>query len=174
MSHHRRRNYRHEQEVDGVLEVEDRKDHETSATHQLHEATDVGQSDIALVEKAYVYLTKGTYPEGANKNDKRSIRRKAERLKEQNGELYYKKRGGVEVSDFRNKDSKKLSCADFYRCVSSLTLENERKLWNHATSTQHLGTWDGRERYRGLQRGLSLYRLQLVMFARGVAESSTQ
>ena len=101
-----------------------------------------------------MYLTKGTYPEGANKNDKRSVRRKAE---EQNGGLYYKKRGGVEVSDFRNKDSKKLSCAD---CVSSLTLKNERKLWNHATSTQHLGTWDGRERYRGLQRGLSGLELQ--------------
>ena len=62
------------------------------------EPVDDEQCEIALVEKAYLYLTKATYPEGTSKNEKRSIRRKAERLKEQNGELYYKKRGGVEVS----------------------------------------------------------------------------
>ena len=55
------------------------------------------ESDIVLVEKAYLYITKGTYPENATKNDKRSIRRKAERLRDRNGELYYKKRCGLEV-----------------------------------------------------------------------------
>ena len=62
-------------------------------------------SNVTLhwVERAYAYLTKGEYPEGATKNEKRSIRRKAEQLKEENGELYYKKRGGVEVSEFRDK-----------------------------------------------------------------------
>jgi hypothetical protein len=65
----------------------------------FQEAPDEEQSDIALVENAYLYLTKGAYPDGATKNEKRSIRRKAERLKEVNGELYYKKRGGAEVSE---------------------------------------------------------------------------
>ena len=53
------------------------------------------EGDIVLVEKAYLYITKGNYPEGTTKNEKRSIRRKAERLTDRNGEIYYKKRGGL-------------------------------------------------------------------------------
>ena len=37
------------------------------------ETPDDEQSDIVLVERAYLYLTKGAYPEGATKNEKKSI-----------------------------------------------------------------------------------------------------
>ena len=46
-----------------------------------------------------MYLTKGIYiSKRSDQNEKRSIRQKAEQLKEENRELYYKKRGGEEVS----------------------------------------------------------------------------
>ena len=45
------------------------------------------ESDIVLVEKAYWLPKEHTSPENATKNEKRSIRRKAERLTEKNGEL---------------------------------------------------------------------------------------
>ena len=69
--------------------------HELQVESPHLETSDDEQSDIALVERAYLYLTKGAYPEGATKNEKRSIRRKTEPLKEENGELYYR-RSGVE------------------------------------------------------------------------------
>ena len=79
--------------------IPDQKDQNVQVQSAIPlETPDEEQSDIVLVERAYLYLTKGTYPEGVTKNEKRSIRRKAERLKEENGELYYKKRGGEEVS----------------------------------------------------------------------------
>ena len=31
------------------------------------------ESDIALVEKAYLYITTGKYPEGVTKNEKRTL-----------------------------------------------------------------------------------------------------
>lgn len=54
--------------------------------------------ELALIEKAFDYLTRKTYPPGCSKNDKRVIRRKAEKLEERNGEIFYKKRGGSTVS----------------------------------------------------------------------------
>ena len=36
----------------------------------FQETPDEEQSDIALVENAYLYLTKGAYPDGATKNEK--------------------------------------------------------------------------------------------------------
>ena len=50
-----------------------------------------------LVQKAFLYLKDKTYPEGCTKNEKRCIRRKAEKLVERNGVMYYKKKDGAEV-----------------------------------------------------------------------------
>ena len=70
---------------------------EVETERQENETQNDEENDVVLVEKAYLYLTDGSYPEGATKNDKRSIRRKAGRLNIRDGELYYK-RGEVEVS----------------------------------------------------------------------------
>ena len=53
-----------------------RVSHELQAENPMipQETPDDDQCDIALVERAYTYLTKGAYPEGATKNEKRSIR----------------------------------------------------------------------------------------------------
>ena len=57
----------------------------------------VAQGELTLVEKAYIYFTENRYLADCSKNDKRSIRRKAERLVERNGELFYINRGGGEL-----------------------------------------------------------------------------
>ena len=44
-----------------------------------------------LLEKAYVYLTEGRYPDSCTGNDKRTIRRKAAKFAMRDGELLYKK-----------------------------------------------------------------------------------
>ncbi len=44
-----------------------------------------------LLENAYVYLTDQCYPGGSSTNEKRAIRRKAEKFVLRNGELLYKK-----------------------------------------------------------------------------------
>ncbi len=54
-------------------------------------------SDLKLVENACIYLTSGEYPPSCSKNEKRSIRRKADKLVVRSGEVFYKKRG-IEVS----------------------------------------------------------------------------
>ena len=43
---------------------------------------------------AFHYARNKTYPEACNKNDKRIIRRKAEKLTVEDGDLLYKKREG--------------------------------------------------------------------------------
>ena len=68
---------------------------EVETERQENETQNDEENDVVLVEKAYLYLTDGSYPEGATKNDKRSICRKAGRLNIRDGELYYKKRGGL-------------------------------------------------------------------------------
>ena len=45
-----------------------------------------------LVEHAFLYLSDKTYPPECTKNEKRSIRCKAEKLVIINGELFYKKK----------------------------------------------------------------------------------
>ena len=55
------------------------------------------EAEVALVEKAYCYLTNKTYPASCTKNDKRSIRRKSEKLVVKDGVLYFKKKDGSEV-----------------------------------------------------------------------------
>lgn len=42
-----------------------------------------------LIAQACLYLTEKTYPEGCTLNRKRQIRKKAEKLKIVNGELFY-------------------------------------------------------------------------------------
>ena len=44
-------------------------------------------SDIKIIENAFQYITDKMYPLGSTKNEKRSIRRKAEKLVVMNGEL---------------------------------------------------------------------------------------
>ena len=53
--------------------------------------------EVALVEKAYFYLTEKRYPADCTKNEKRSIRRKSEKLVVKDGVLYYRKKDGGEV-----------------------------------------------------------------------------
>ena len=56
-------------------------------------------SDLKLVEHAFIYLSDKTYPPECTKNEKRSTRRKAKKLTIVSGELYYKKKDGNEVCD---------------------------------------------------------------------------
>ena len=62
------------------------------------EAENETDSDLKLVENAYQYITDKTYPPGSTKNEKRSIRRKAEKLVVVKGELLYRKKDGNEVT----------------------------------------------------------------------------
>ena len=55
------------------------------------------EGEAQLIEKAYVKLTEGTYPEGATKNEKRVIRRKAGTLDVVDGVLHYKRKDGRKV-----------------------------------------------------------------------------
>ena len=71
-----------EEAVPNLEDQNGRVSHEFE-TSTSQKTPDDKQSDIVLVERAYLYLTKGAYPEGATKNEKRSIRWKAERLKEE-------------------------------------------------------------------------------------------
>ena len=50
-----------------------------------------------FIQKAFLYLTDKTYPAGSTKNEKRCIRKKAEKFVIKNGEMHYKKKDGVEV-----------------------------------------------------------------------------
>ena len=61
------------------------------------ETDDNEEGEVALVEKAYLYLTEKRYPIQCSKNDKRIIRTKAERLEVKDGVLYYKKKDGNKV-----------------------------------------------------------------------------
>ena len=71
---------------------------ENSATAEDDLQKNEVYDELALIEKAFDYLTRKTYPPGCSKNDKRVIRRKAEKLEERNGEILYKKKGGNTVS----------------------------------------------------------------------------
>ena len=57
-----------------------------------------------LLDKAYIYLTEGHYPNGCKGNEKRVIRRKAAKFVTRDGELLYKKTvrrlGGKKVCIF--------------------------------------------------------------------------
>ena len=53
--------------------------------------------ELLLVEHCFAYLTRGEYHQGASENVKRSIRRKAKKLRVRSGEVFYVKRDGSEV-----------------------------------------------------------------------------
>ena len=53
--------------------------------------------ETALVGNAFLYVTTKKYPADCTKNEKRCIRRKAERLVEKQGEIFYRKKDGNEV-----------------------------------------------------------------------------
>ena len=55
------------------------------------DSVSVNDSEHDLVQKAYIYITEGTYPGGATANEKRVIRKKAKKFAVRNGELVYKK-----------------------------------------------------------------------------------
>ena len=61
------------------------------------EESDKEAAEIKLVENAFVYITEKRYPLECSKNEKLSIRRKAERLQVKDGDLLYKKKDGNEV-----------------------------------------------------------------------------
>ena len=73
------------------------RDNVTTIVNNSEKAID---DELALIENAFEYLIKKKYPPGCIKNHKRIIRRKAERLEERNGEIFYKKRGGSMVSSY--------------------------------------------------------------------------
>ena len=50
-----------------------------------------------LVEQACLYLSNGDYPSGASSDQKRSIRRKAKKLRVRNGDIFFLHRNGSEV-----------------------------------------------------------------------------
>ena len=54
-------------------------------------------SEILLIEQACIYLTKGEYPPSVNKNEKRSIRRKAGKLCVIQGKIFYLHKDGQKV-----------------------------------------------------------------------------
>ena len=53
---------------------------------------DVNEREIELVEDAYTYLTNKTFPADATKNEKRIIRKKAEKITIRNGKFITEKR----------------------------------------------------------------------------------
>ena len=55
---------------------------------------DDSEADANLIEDACNYASTKSYPAGADKNRKRIIRRKAQRLAVKDGEVYYKKKKG--------------------------------------------------------------------------------
>ena len=57
---------------------------------------------MKLVEKAFIYVTQRKYPLGCSKNEKRTSKRKAERLKTNDGDLHvlYKKKERIMVSNY--------------------------------------------------------------------------
>ena len=50
------------------------------------------ESEDDLIEQAYDYKVNGKYPEGCTLNNKRSIRRKADKIVLQNGDVCMKKK----------------------------------------------------------------------------------
>ena len=62
------------------------------------------KTDVTPLMNAFHYARNKTYPEACNKNDKRIIRRKAEKLTVEDGDLLYKKREGKKSHDRNEKN----------------------------------------------------------------------
>ena len=52
----------------------------TSTAGESEDSVSVNDSEHDLVQKAYIYITEGTYPGGATANEKRVIRKKRRSL----------------------------------------------------------------------------------------------
>ena len=63
-------------------------------SHQPLNCSNQDPAEIRLIEAACNYLLEKKYPDDASKNEKRIIRRKAEKIVVQNGEIYFKKKKG--------------------------------------------------------------------------------
>ena len=81
------------------------------------------------------------------KNEKRSIRRKAERLTGRNGELYYKKRGGREVADRCTVCN---LCTDMNLICRSVICKNEE---DHGSMPYSPNFWAHGKHCQGSQSG---------------------
>ncbi len=68
---------------------------------------DSESGEVDLIEKAYIKLTRGIYPEGSTRNEKRVIRKKASTLDVIDGVLHYKKKNEkiVSLSNFSHRIS---------------------------------------------------------------------
>ncbi len=55
------------------------------------------ETEIKLIEKAYIKLTQETYPDSSTENEKRVIRRKATSLDIVDGVLHYRRVDGGRV-----------------------------------------------------------------------------
>ena len=55
-------------------------------------------SEVILIDRACAYVMSGEYPADANKNERRSIRRKAKKFCITDGEVFYIRTNGSEVS----------------------------------------------------------------------------
>ncbi len=87
-------------EVHELREVADGDKKPSSETYGAHRSEGAAvkennnvEAEVVLVEIAFLYLTEKRYPHQCMKNDKKSIRRKAERLAVRDGDLYYKQDG---------------------------------------------------------------------------------
>ena len=76
------------------------------------------QAENELVEEVYIYLTEGKYPVTCAANRKRIIRRKAEKFRVQNGELFYLKKKSRKV----NLDSIYILFMKLHRSTSLIVL----------------------------------------------------
>ena len=77
----------HEETADSSKEIDYHE--ETVDSSKEKDITD--DTETRLVKNPIYYLTHKTYPIGATKNEKRSIRRRAEAFVERNGEVLYRK-----------------------------------------------------------------------------------
>ena len=86
---------------------------------ESEDSVSINDSEHDLVQKAYIYITEGTYPGGATANEKRVIRKKTKKFAEQSGELVCKKvLRGHEVLQLRRLQSR----VNFTQCCAQKTL----------------------------------------------------
>ena len=141
----------HEETADSSKEIDYHE--ETADSSKEKDITD--DTETRLVKNAIYYLTHKTYPIGATKNEKRSIRRRAEAFVERNGEVLYRKPDKSLVCYFTLvygilfKDFKYFFL--FIRSDTYLIKRRGNKLSNPATRWV---TWEQRGPWPGLQRGL--------------------
>ena len=81
-----------------------------------------GQTEIDLVQQAYVYVTHKTYPEGCSKNLK-WVRRKAKKFAVQDGELYYFGLPGLQNSELGSVLAFSIDANEFVKLLHALVTD---------------------------------------------------